>query len=316
MSEGPARAGASSRGGSPSSLPSTSPSPSPAPEGAADEGADALEKAYVAPQVLPKAALPTTPEPDAKVVLNLPSNAVGAVSEEEVRAARARRRTATVKIDRAAVAETLGPEAAAAAASGLAAPTRAHRGGAAPATMGAPLLPDADDATPVDRHRQLRPRAVAPAAVVTSREVEPSLDAAYTPPKSRSGLLVAVGAVAVLGVGAWLVAAGGAGPAITSPELGAPTARAPAAEQARPTNTPAPPATPPPTEVALPTKAASPSTTAPARAAETASAQAAASHPAAPVSTAAAKAPAAPPRPAAKPITRPAKPKGDIPSEI
>ena len=320
MSEDPARAGVPSRAASQPAPPAAAPAAA-APDGASDDGAEVLEKAYVAPQVLPKAALPTTPEPDAKVVLNLPASAVGAVSEEEVRAARARRRTATVKIDRAAVAETLGPDVAAAVGPEIAVPARStrRRSDASAAPVKAALLPDGDDATPVDRHRQLRPRPAAPAPVVTSRELEPLLDAAYTPPKSRSGLLVALGAAAVLGVGAWLLVAG-AGPASTSSDSASPTARSPEAPAAaapqstaaavRPTETAASTAAPPTAEVVLPST--------PASTAVAASSHAATSQPTPPVSTAATKPPAATPRPpVAKPVARPPKqPKGDIPSEI
>ena len=55
---------------------------------------------YVAPQELPKPTAPLEQQPDAKVVLNLPVAPVATVGAAEVAAARARRRTATVKVTR------------------------------------------------------------------------------------------------------------------------------------------------------------------------------------------------------------------------
>jgi hypothetical protein len=56
---------------------------------------------YVGPRLVPKAAAPVTVEPEAKVVLNLPVGDGGKADEEQVKKARARRRTATVRVARA-----------------------------------------------------------------------------------------------------------------------------------------------------------------------------------------------------------------------
>lgn len=87
------------------------------PNGPEHEGATAEAKAppvkaeppsepptniYVPPVSLPKSNVPAA-QPDAKVVLNLPLDPVEHISEDQIRQARQRRRTATVKVDRATI---------------------------------------------------------------------------------------------------------------------------------------------------------------------------------------------------------------------
>lgn len=64
------------------------------------------DRDYVGPTALPKTAAPKT-EPEAKVVLNLPDAGAQKADEEQVKKARARRRSATVRVARAEIPELM-----------------------------------------------------------------------------------------------------------------------------------------------------------------------------------------------------------------
>ena len=288
---------------------------------ARDEGAalpdDPAEKAYVAPQVLPKPMLPAEEAPEAKVVLNLPAEPVTTISEAEVRAARARRRTATVKIERAQVSDNLKV-------ADLDARVRSDRPPPRTTPLPAPPrprpLPDGDEVTPPARalrsaeagaaeQRRLPapplPRVEA-AAIATSRELDIDGDpSSGATSKGRSGLLVGVAALTVVAVGAYYVVQNVL-PSNVSPTSQPTTVSTQAASPA----TVAIDTAPPPTAVEPPAPAPTISVASPAIATPPRSTQRPTT---APPRTA--PPPRTPPPAAPKPVTKPTK-SGDIPSEI
>jgi hypothetical protein len=284
------------------------------------------EKAYVAPQVLPKPLVPSEAAPDAKVVLNLPAEPVAAVSEAEVRAARARRRTATVKIDRAHVLDNLKMGDVAGARPAAEPTSDRPRKPAPAATAPAPgprgrPMPDGEEVTPLARQLRsndasgLAPRAAVQTplprgenAVATSREIDLGVDDSVMsgiPRKSNSGLIVGLAALAVVAAGGYYVVQNVL-PNTSSPSSAAVSVAAP----------PAPTPSPPPTateNAALPTaespvsapvqSVASPAPPPPRNTARP------------PPRAAAPPPPRPPPPPAPRPAVKPTK-SGDIPSEI
>jgi hypothetical protein len=290
------------------------------------------EKAYVAPQVLPKPAVPVEAAPDAKVVLNLPASPVSTVSEAEVRAARARRRTATVKIERANVADSLKlADLRAAQIEGQPtserppppAPRRQVATTPEPAVRTRPL-PDSEEVTPLARPVRSSdagpgraageaprvgattplPRAESGGGVATSREIDFDVDESVVPRKSNSGLIVGLAALVVVAGGGYYVVANvlpntapppSAATTATEPPAAPPTVTSPAVAETTATGVPS---SPPSQSVAAPATTTPPRTGA---------------RP--PPRTAAPPPKPAPPPIAPRPAVKPTK-SGDIPSEI